>query len=93
MLLSQYLEDKGLIKRHRAKVHDATDNGDSITILYRVDGQKYKSDKDFSARTLNKAVYNKQEVDDDGYLITGRTVRKSNFWIWVPTESDDENEA
>lgn len=89
MLLSQYLEDKGLIKRHRAKVYDATDNGDSVTILYRVEGQKYKSDKDFSARTLNKSVYGQQEVDDDGYLITGRTIRKSNFWVWTP-DSEDE---
>ena len=90
MLLSQYLEDKGLLKKHRAKIFDATDNGDSITVLYRVEGQRYKNDKDFSARALPKAIYDKQEVDDNGYLTTGRTIRKSNFWIWEPSSEDVE---
>lgn len=86
MLLKQYLEDNNLIKKHKAKVYDATDNGSTVTILYRVDGQRYKSDKDFSARSLTKSQYESVEVDESGYLISGRTIRKSNFWIWVLEE-------
>jgi hypothetical protein len=91
MLLSQYLEENNLIKRHKAKVFDATDNGSTVTILYRVDGQRYKSEKDFSARTLTRKQYDAVEVDEKtGYLLSGKTVKKSNFWIWV---LEDEDEA
>ena len=90
MLLDEYLAKHGLLKKHRAKVHDAVDNGSTFTVLYRIEGQKYKHEKDFSARTLTRAQYDATQVDDDGYILTGKTYRKSNFWIWEPSESDDE---
>ena len=90
MLLDEYLTKHGLLKQHRAKVHDATNNGNTVTVLYRVEGQKYKSDKDFSARTLTRVQYDATQVDDDGYFLTGKTFRKSNFWVWSPEDSESE---
>ena len=78
------------LKSRRAKYIELHENGDEVTVLYMIEGQKYLNNKP-SARTLPKSIAKTEvKVDDDGFLIGGYVVKRQNFWVWDYTE---ENEA
>lgn len=89
MLLSEYAEKKGILEVKRVKVHKVVPAGKDFTIHYRIDGQRYRDDKDFSKRTISAEIYNQLEVDEEtGYLINPVVTRKNNFLVWeVPGEA------
>lgn len=90
MLLMEYAETKNILKRKFAVVQEVRDNGKDVTILYKVDGQRYVNGQP-SARTISKEIADKTEVDKDtGRLLSGSIVKKSNFWVWVPEGVEDE---
>ena len=88
--LYDYAVDTGTLKSKKAKYIELHEQGDEVTVLYKIDGQKYINDRP-SARTMPKSVAKDRiKVDDNGYLIGGTVVKKQNFWVWSPSEDDCE---
>ena len=78
------------LKSRRAKYIELHEQGTDVTVLYKIDGQKYINDRP-SARTMPTAVAKDSiKVDDEGYLIGGFIMKKQNFWVWSPSEDTDE---
>lgn len=88
MLLMEYAKSKGILRTRYAKVVEIRDNGADLTILYKVDGQKYPGNP--SARTVSREIAESLEVSEDGCLMSGRVLKKNNFWIWAEDDSSDE---
>lgn len=87
--LYDYAVETNTLKSRKAKYVELHENGDEVTVLYRIDGQKYPNDRP-SAKSLPKAIAkNKIKVDDSGYLVGGSVTKKQNFWVWT-YEGEDE---
>lgn len=89
MLLMEYAKTKGLLKSKFATVVEVRNNGSEVTLIYKVDGQKYANGQ-YSAKTLTKQEADTVEVDkDSGRILNGTVLRKNNFWVWQLELSDE----